>query len=819
MDPVAYEGEVRLLQARLDEAQRALEAVLRSRSWRLTRPLRVAGKVLRALPFLHRRGVAPGTRPQRRLPSPLPLDRELAGAVEASGLFDRAYYLAHNPDAAGVDALAHYLAHGGAQPWRPVHPAFDPDFYRTWNADLRPGVSPLVDYVTRFLGPPAARMDAAERQRLVEELNRTGRASREADEPPQVSIIIPACNRIDFTLRCLHALSNHPTKYRYEILVVDDGSGDATPEVLSQLAGVRFLRHGATRGFARSCNHGAAQARGQYLVFLHNDTRVLPGWLDELIDAGATVPGAGVVCSKLLEAGGRLHEAGGVLLRDGSARRYGQYDLRDKPEYNYLREVDCCSGVSVAVARGLWEAIGGFDEGYARPADAAADLAVCAQERGHKVLYQPLSAVVHWTAPGPAAAAGAGADLVDDVGLLFSHHRRFLAALDPRRERDRRARGRILFVDDRTPTPDRDSGSLTTLDFLRACQRAGYQASFAPEGLAVRERYTADLQRRGVECLYRPYQPSLEAHLQAAGGCYDLIVLLRAPMAIRYLYLARQYAPQAQILFHTVDLHYLREQRQAALENDAGLARAASLTRARELAMILAADCTVVVSQFEKDLLASELPRANVYVFPYVREVAGCRNAYEGRRDILFVGGYDHRPNVDAVRYFVEEVFPRVRARVPGVRFLILGSNPPAEVLGLAREGVEVVGYVPELAPYLDRCRLSVAPLRYGAGIKGKVVMSLSFGVPAVTTSVAAEGMGLRHGQEVLIADDAPAFADAVVRLYGDKDLWERLSANGLEFVRCRYSPEAGQRHVRAILGGIGLAPVPACPPPLPQAA
>src|SRR5262249_6424465 len=159
-----------------------------------------------------------------------------------------------------------------------------------------------------------------------------------------------------------------------------------------------------------------------------------------------------------------------------------------------------------------------------------------------------------------------------------------------------------------------------------------------------------------------------------------------------------------------------------------------------------------------------------------------------------------HRPSVDAVLYFARQILPLIRARLPELKFLVVGSNSPPEVRALDGDGVTVVGYVPDLADYLGSCRLSVAPLRYGAGIKGKVAMSLAHGLPCVTSSIAAEGMNRAPGKEVLVADDPPAFADAVVRLYTDPALWHRLSQKGMEFVAQHYSPKAGRRHIRAIL-------------------
>jgi glycosyltransferase involved in cell wall biosynthesis len=211
-------------------------------------------------------------------------------------------------------------------------------------------------------------------------------------------------------------------------------------------------------------------------------------------------------------------------------------------------------------------------------------------------------------------------------------------------------------------------------------------------------------------------------------------------------------------------------------------------------------DATIVLSRTEHELLVRELPGASLFVIPLLCEIPGRSVAYAPRRDILFIGGYEHLPNVDAVRYFAAEIWPLVRRRLPEAVFLVLGSNPPAEVLSLEGDGITVVGYVEQLPPYFNRCRLSVAPLRYGAGIKGKIATSLGFGVPCVATRIAVEGMGLTDGRETLVADSPEAFADAVVRVYSEESLWSSLSDQGLQFLEREMSLAAGREKLRAML-------------------
>ena len=254
------------------------------------------------------------------------------------------------------------------------------------------------------------------------------------------------------------------------------------------------------------------------------------------------------------------------------------------------------------------------------------------------------------------------------------------------------------------------------------------------------------------------------------------------------------------MLFDTVDLHYLRERRAAGLSGDAAALRAAQRTREAELALVAQADATLVVSEAERALLAEDAPGAQVRVLSNVHEPGADGLAWSQRRDLLFVGGFRHPPNVDAVLWFVREVFPRIRAARGDVRFHCIGGDVPAEVQALAAsDGVQIHGHVPDLQPWLAGCLAAVAPMRYGAGVKGKVNQAMAHGLPVVSTTPAAEGMHLVDGRDVLVADAAEAFATAVLRLHQDEALWTRLAANGRASVARHFSMDAARGVVREL--------------------
>jgi glycosyltransferase involved in cell wall biosynthesis len=374
--------------------------------------------------------------------------------------------------------------------------------------------------------------------------------------------------------------------------------------------------------------------------------------------------------------------------------------------------------------------------------------------------------------------------------------------------KDRGALARILVLDHCTPTPDQDAGSITAFNIMRLLCALGYKVTFIPEdNFLYMERYTTDLQRIGIEVLYAPYVVSVADHLREHGGEYDAVLMFRIGVAARHLDLVRRHAPRAKIVFHTSDLHFLREQRRAALIGEARDADNAAFERLKqmELSAMRGADRVIVHSLVEKEILARDEHLEHVDVFSWAIDVPGSTVSFRERADLAFIGGYQHQPNVDAVLYFVNDILPLIQQRLPAVRFYAVGSLPPPELLALASPDVIVTGYVPDITTLLRKIRIAVVPLRYGAGIKGKIGTALSCGLPCVATTLSAEGMGLEDGVNVVIADGPQAFADAVVRLYQDEARWQSLAEQGLAFVNREYSLERGLDVLAQIFRGLGL--------------
>ncbi len=630
------------------------------------------------------------------------------------------------------------------------------------------------------------------------------------DPGPDVSIIIPVYGQLAYTLNCLDSLIGHQTRYRFEILIGDDGSPDDSGLHLPNLLDVTHVRHSQNKGFIRNCNSVTERARGHYVVMLNNDVRVVAGWLDELIGSFALFPKAGLVGSKLFYPDGSLQEAGGIIWQDGSAWNYGRDDDPNRPQYAYARQVDYISGASIAVPTDFWQSLGGFDEAYVPAYCEDSDLAFRIRDAGHEVWMQPLSRVIHYEGKTSGTDLGSGAKayqvinqerLKDRWAAVLADHRP--NGLAPEFERERKVSKRVLVIDATAPTPDQDAGSVTTVKVMEVFQALDYKVTYIPlDNWLYQPRYIDPLLRRGIECVYAPFHHRLDAYLKENGHLFDVVHIFRFNVMQDAISAIKKHCPQAQIVFNNMDLHYLRVERQAGVENSDLLRATAKSLKTTELAVMEKADVVCVPSTVEKALLEAESKLTKpVAVMPFMIDLPERASGFgPPRRDILFLGGYGHSPNIDAAVWMAQEIWPLIRHRMVGSRLVLAGANPTPEVLGLAASDILVPGRVDDLGPLFASASVFVAPLRYGAGVKGKIYSAFGAGVPVVSTAIGVEGMNLTEGVHALIADEPAAFADAVLGLASDQQRWSDITEAGWAFVRDHHGIAAGCAAMRSLI-------------------
>lgn len=638
-------------------------------------------------------------------------------------------------------------------------------------------------------------------------------------ETPTVSVVVPVHNRFAMTYYCLAALLFAYHRASFEVILVDDGSTDETLSQLPEVAtGITCLRHPLAQGFVSACNAGAQRARGEYLVFLNNDTEPTAHWLDELLYVLRHGDAVGLVGSKLLYPDGRLQEAGGIVWANGDPWNYGRGGNAHDPRYNYTREVDYVSGAAIMLPRALWERLGGFSPEFAPAYFEDTDLAFKVKAEGLRVAYAPLSRVYHFEGQscGTQTETTTGLKRFQEINRpkfkrkwphLYRQHGAY--GVQPDREKDRNVRCRILFIDAETPRPDRDAGSYAAIQELRLIQSFGAKIAFLPINLAYMGSYTEDLQRQGIEMLYAPFYLSVEEALTKRGGEFDAVYITRYYVARDVLPLVRTHMPQARVMFCNADLHFLRQLRAAAEQgNDPTLLQEAVQTRDEELIIMRSVDVTLSYNSVEHAVVHSHnLNSSKVVLCPWVVDSVEPVVPYAERQAVAFLGNYRHPPNHRAVEFFATEVLPLLRTRDPDLIFEVYGSHADQrlETLAEATPGMKLMGWVEDVRQVYERCRVFVAPLRSGAGIKGKVIGALGYGLPQVLSPIAAEGTGLRDGLEVRIAETPQQWCEAVLCLYEDPEEWQRMSQAALAYAKTQFSFARGRDLMRSALAEVGI--------------
>lgn len=635
-------------------------------------------------------------------------------------------------------------------------------------------------------------------------------------DAPVVSIVLPAYNGWDLTYKCLVSIKQNTTGVSYEIIIGDDSSTDETRNIGQYIKNIVVIRNEKNLEFLYNCNRAATFAKGKYILFLNNDTEVMPGWLSSMTDLMERDPSIGMTGSKLIYPNGKLQEAGAIVWNDASGWNFGHRQDPQSSEFNYVKEADYISGASILIRTSLWKDIGGFDTRYAPAYSEDSDLAFEVRKHGYKVVYQPLSEVIHYEGYTHGTDNEAG---IKEGGIkgyqklnAVKFREKWKDVLEkehfPNGEkvfwaRDRsRNRKTILVIDHYVPHYDKDAGSRTTFQLLQLFVEMGYNVKFIGDNFFKHEPYTTTLQQMGIEVLYGPwYAENWPQWLKDNCDMIDYVYMNRPHISVKYIDFIKSNM-RAKIVYYGHDLHFVREKRQYEIEKTPELLHSMKEWKLIETSLIQKSDTVLTLSFDEKTIMEKEMSAVDVRVMPafFYNEFKEPLKDFSKRKDLLFVGGFNHKPNVDAVHWFVREVWPEVTATIKDVRFIIVGSLVPQNIINLQSETISVKGYVTEeeLDDIYTSVKMVVVPLRYGAGVKGKTVEAMYHGLPLVSTSFGIEG--LENVREVLTPfDDARAFAENIITTYNNEKRLAMLSSKETEYARRYFS----KQKVRELISNI----------------
>lgn len=618
-------------------------------------------------------------------------------------------------------------------------------------------------------------------------------------EDPLVSIIIPVYNQFAYTYCCLKSIKKYTENVPYEIILADDCSGDETSVIEDVVAGLQIIHNTENLLFLKNCNNAAKTAKGKYLLFLNNDTQVQAGWLSALLNVAENKEDCGIVGSKLIYPDGSLQEAGGIIWNDGFGWNYGKGDAPDAPDYNYLRETDYISGASIMISKELWEQVGGFDEVFAPAYYEDADLAFEVRRRGKKVYYQPDSVVVHFEGISNGREVTEGIkkhQLLNREKFIRKWKNTLLTEQKPpgknilaacERKIDRKT---VLFISKTVPMHDKDAGSRTIDFYMREFLNRGYIVKFISGDFNGVEPYTSRMEQMGIEVLAGEfYRKNIAAWLYKNHEDIDFVFANYPNCTFAFIDILKKL--QIPVRYYGMDLHFLRLHREYEMSGDISKEELSKEYLKKEKYLIDNCDIVYYPSQVEIDIVKNQFHKdtAKVLKVNFYKD-ENIVNTYDAcdRTGIMFIGGYGHAPNVDAVKWFAKDIFPYIDSKLD-ISFSIIGSEMPPEIASLKSEKIETIGYVTDerLAEIYKKIKLVVIPLRFGAGIKGKVIEAMFHGIPVLSTSIGMEG--IPHVTKAdLIADDTETFRKTLEDIYSDHTLLNEISNEETEIIREHYS-------------------------------
>lgn len=666
-----------------------------------------------------------------------------------------------------------------------------------------------------YSGPAAKeRYTEDARQALKRFLESDSRLAFATGDSPRVSILLVLYNRAELTLACLRSILAN-VKLPVELILVDNASSDETPRLLERVDGATVLRNRENLGFLRACNQGAAEAKGEQLLFLNNDAVLLPNAVERAYSLLQEEPKAGAVGGRILLLDGSLQEAGSIVWQDGSCLGYGRGDEPSLPQYMFRRDVDYCSGAFLMTPLAQFRDLGGFDEVYAPAYYEETDYCLRLHETGQEVLYDPGIMILHYEF-GSSEAASATSLQRRNRETFVVRHRDYLAA------RPRPGRGnilaarfvngskkKVLYIDDRVPHRSLGSGFPRSNFILNTLVELGYQVTMYPLNFPTEDSWDSvhsDISPR-IEVMLGLGRQELEQHLKERRGYYDTIFVSRPHNMDFFSQVAAGIwlsGDRPKVVYDAEAIFALRDAAKHELFTGAEKRKLEKAVRA-EVDLVKGADLVIAVSPGERETF-TRYYHGEVHVVGHALSVEPSDTPFEARSGFLFVGNMDYNgsPNVDSMVWFIEEVFPSIRETLSGARLMLVGANAAPEIRQLAdRDGVELLGRQEQLDEFYRNARVFVAPTRFAGGIPYKIHEAAALGVPVVASQLLVDQLDWRAGRDILSADihNPEDFARRCIELYTDAGQWQMIRENALERIREECSVDVLKSHVREVFG------------------
>lgn len=628
------------------------------------------------------------------------------------------------------------------------------------------------------------------------------------EDNPLVSVILILYNRAELTFACLKSLKKN-CQLPLEIICIDNNSTDKTRDLFKKVSGVKYIGNDENKNFLLACNQANKYATSKYLLFLNNDAAIRPSAIENALGVFQHEKKVGAVGARIVLLDGNLQEAGSITWNDGSCLGYGRGKKIDDPKYMFRRKVNFCSGAFLLTPKKLFDKIGGFDERFCPAYYEETDYCISLQEQGYSVIYEPSSVIDHFEFASSTKSEDAIELQKTNKSKFYEKHKEYLSemlapdlknVLEARQINDSK---RVLFIDDRIPHEDLGAGFPRSNLIIQLMVQLGYQVSVYSLNFPKEDEWPdiyRDLDPK-VEVIVDYRRDRISKFIKKRQNYYDLIWVSR-PHNFEFLVDKLGEFKDCKVIYDAEAVFSERKIEKAKLN---GEEIDAEEILNEELALSEYADAVVTVKDIDKELFYKYGNDYN-YVLNVAFDIPKYQAPFESRQDLLFVGNldFDDSPNVDSIVWFVENIFDDFKKYAPNTKLHLVGTAKSSTIksLGKEREDIVVHGRVDDLTNIFNQCRVFLAPTRYAAGSPAKAFLAAAYGTPIIATDLIIRQLQwIKESQiEGCCHTDADLFTKKLVKLYTDKNHWEKIKSNALSIIKNNHTTEAFTENLARII-------------------
>lgn len=611
---------------------------------------------------------------------------------------------------------------------------------------------------------------------------------------PVISVILVLYNKSNLTYTCLRSIEKF-AQIPIQLLIIDNNSTDQTRELLSRIDGAEITFNSQNIHFLKACNQLINKINTPYILFLNNDIELLNDSISTLYKTITSDNTYGAVGGPTIGLDGKLLEAGSIIWNDGSCSGYGREHEPEQFNFKFNRIVDYCSGAFFLTRSDLFKKHGGFDELFMPAYYEETDYCLWFQKNDFKCIYNPNALVRHVEFGSSDKSNAIELQNLNQTKFYNKHkvnlqshfENNNLNALNARFAVSQKEIKKVLYIEDRIPHRDLGAGFTRSNEIVNTIQKLGFQLTIFPMYLYFRESWTEAYKDLSpfIEIDKEGHYQSFRNFIKSRSEYYDIIWVSRPHnMDIISQYL-RKYAKNCTLIYDAEAIFSERMKSDLKLQNVPISEHTLNKQIKKEVKLALNADVVLTVSaQDEKTFKSLGIKKTRI--LGHSLKIINSKANFSDRNDLLFIGNLDvdYSPNVDSIKWFISSIFPLVKNKIPAIKLNIIGSNKAASLKGLKVEGVIFHGKLDKLKKHYDQNRIFIAPTRFAAGIPYKVHEAAANGIPVVATQILGKQLAWNHKNEIILSStDIEEFANKIVELYQNQDLWSKIQTNAYKFV------------------------------------